>query len=336
MRIRLAAGGLALVLGLVISAASLGAPIRPAHDQMLTGDTRDMIDAVLARYADAGLSFNDRIAWQVESFTTIVSYYDHNERIISVGAMPNAGQVNAYWANWSRALTDGRWSPDGFFKSPEEAEQLARFNQFLIYAHEAGHALAFRYDYDHLQRHDYDINCREYYADRLSDALVLDMAREDPEIAALKDRYIALIASVNAGIAPDFRYTIPDVATLEANCAVISVAKPTAETMQPYASAFFERQRLLLSDDRAPLAKAARDYLIDKHAAVMASGRAPETAARTLRTLARLPGVRPGYAPPNGSVAAVLTRPVRSIGPSSIMTPKPRRWACATGRTRSP
>src|SRR5690606_33022384 len=61
---------------------------------------------------------------------------------------------------------------------------------------------------------------------------------------------------------PDqYRHHIPDFTALDADCALIDVAQPTPETMQPYASAYFERYRVLLEADLPPLAEVFQAHL---------------------------------------------------------------------------
>ncbi len=183
-----------------------------------------------------------------------MNYYSDDELRIVLGAMPAPDEVTRYWLNWSKALTGGQWNPAAFFADATEARRLARFNQFVLAAHEYGHVLSYRYDPNHVERHDYAVNYREFYADRLSTAMVTEAAAADPNLAALQARYVELMASFNAKIPAPAHYDIASLDLLQADCASISVSQPTAETMAPYASAFFERQRLLLAAGPAPLA----------------------------------------------------------------------------------
>jgi hypothetical protein len=81
-------------------------------------------------------------------------------------------------------------------------------------------------------------------------------------MARWRERYLELVTAMGNTIPEQYRFHIADLATLDANCAVIDVAQPTPDTMQPYASAYFERYRVLLEGDLPPLAE-----VFDKHLA---------------------------------------------------------------------
>ena len=247
---RLLLAGLLTALGLSAAAAADPTDLWNAIE---AGNDLDMATYVEDHYRDAGASLNDGLTWSFEPYDIIVNYYSDDELLIVLGAMPAADEVAPYWRNWSNALTGGQWDPAAFFADETEARRLARFNQFVLAAHEYGHALSYRYDPRHVERHDYAVNCREFYADRLSTAMVTE-ATADPKLAALQARYVALMASFNAAIPAPAHYDIALLDQLQADCASVHVDQPTADTMAPYASAFFERQRLLLAAGPAPLA----------------------------------------------------------------------------------
>ena len=72
-------------------------------------------------------------------------------------------------------------------------------------------------------------------------------------MARWRARYLELVTAMGETIPEQYRYHIPDFAALEADCALIDVAQPTPQTMQPYASAYFERYRVLLEAGGAHL-----------------------------------------------------------------------------------
>ncbi len=251
----------------ILTAAALVAGMATAQaapvDAIRAGDIDLMIDTIVAVYEDAGLSWDHRIEWEKGPFTTTFWYYSSIEDKIVVGAIPRDDQVEAYWQAWSQVLTDGNFDPAGFFASPVEARDLARFNQYVLATHEAAHAMTYRYDYAHLERHAHAINCREYYADRLTVAILNEEASREPDMARWRDRYRDLVTAMGDTIPEQYRYHIPDFAALEADCALIDVAQPTPQTMQPYASAYFERYRVLLEADGLP----PLDQVLETHLA---------------------------------------------------------------------
>jgi hypothetical protein len=227
-------------------------------------DDQAMASYVEAHYRDAGASLDDGLTWDFRPFDLIVNYYDHDQVVIILAAMPKDAQIDAYWQNWSKALTQDRWKPAAFFTDPTEARLLARYNQFVLAAHEYGHALSYRYDIDHLMRHDYSVNCREFYADRLAASLISEVSLKSAALSALQSRYVELMASLNAQVADKDRYAIPSLAGLEADCGSIDVAQPDETSMAPYASAFFERQRLLLAAGPPPLSEIYEKFLFPR------------------------------------------------------------------------
>ncbi len=245
---------------LVIAVPAAAAPIDAIH----AGSMEQMIPEIIAIYEDAGLSWDRGIEWQVGPFTTTFWFYDPNEREITVGAAPANSEIETYWQTWSDVLTDGNFVPATFFSSDDEARELAHYNQFVLATHESAHAITFRYDYPHLQRHDYAVNCREYYADRLTVAILHEQARVDQDMARWRARYLELVEAMGGTIPDEYRQHIPDFAALDADCALIDVTQPSPEAMQPYASAYFERYRVLLQADLPPMASVFQTHLLGR------------------------------------------------------------------------
>lgn len=240
-------------------------------DAIRAADMQQMIPEVIAVYEDAGLSWDYGIEWKPGPFTTTYWYYDPNEDEIIVGAVPGDDQIEVYWQTWSDVLTDGNFDPASFFASESEARELARYNQYVLATHESAHAITFRYDYGHLKRHDWAINCREYYADRLTVAILNEQAAHDADMARWRERYLDLVVAMGDTIPEQYRYHIADFPTLDANCAVIDVSQPTPETMQPYASAYFERYRVLLEADLPSMADVFQTHLKSYHDQTLAA-----------------------------------------------------------------
>jgi len=265
---RMLLAGLLTTLGLsTVTAADLS-QLRQALE---AGDTPAMTEAVEALYQAAGISVDDRIVWALKPYTETFNYFSEMYVEIVLGSMPADSEVDHYWRNWSQTLTGARWQADDFFTDAAEATALARYNQFVLAAHEMAHAVTYRYDPSHFDRHGNSVNCREFYADRLTAALLQDVAAADAGLATLRTRYLALMASMNGAIAEGDRYHIESLAQLVGNCESIAVSQPTPDTLQPYASAFFERQRLLLDADLPPLGQLAQDLLFPRHAEATAN-----------------------------------------------------------------
>lgn len=279
--------GLLTTLCLSTTAAADLSQLRQALD---AGDTAAMTEAVEALYQSAGISVDDRIVWTLKPYTETFNYFSDMYAEIVLGSMPAAAEVADYWNNWSKTLTGARWQAEDFFADAAEATALARYNQFVLAAHEMAHAVTYRYDPNHFDRHGGSVNCREFYADRLTAALLQDVAEADPQLSALRTRYLALMASMNAAIAANDRYHIESLGQLVDDCESIAVSQPTPETLQPYVSAFFERQRLLLDADLPPLADLAATFLFPRLAETAAGfGYGDESAALELVTLREAP-----------------------------------------------
>lgn len=228
-------------------------------------DTLAVAEFVEAHYRDAGISTNQTLVWETQDFDEIVNWYNQWSETIMLSRLPTRAETPAYWDNWSRVLTASRWRWQDFFSDPEEAYRLAGFNQFLLAAHEYGHALTYRFDPEHEARGDNAINCREYPADRLAATLLQELSDTDPRIAALQQRYRALIEAIQAEIDPAIRLTLPSFAALDADCRMLHVEQPQDEAgMVQYASAFFARHALLLATDLPPLADLYASHLLPR------------------------------------------------------------------------
>ena len=247
---------LAAAVTVLLAAPATATP----RDAILSGDMRAVTSEIEKLYADHGLSWADWIEWEIGSFTTTYWYYDDIEAKIVAGDMPGPGQAGAYWQAFSDVLTDGNWRSSGFFSSDAEALEMARFNQWVLATHESAHAITFRYDYEHTKRYDYHVNCREYHADRLTAAILQDVAKRDPDMARWRARYLELVTEMGASIPDEYKVTQADYAALEANCKVMEIYQPTPDRMQAYASAYFARYKALLEAELPPL-----DAVFDKH-----------------------------------------------------------------------
>lgn len=268
------------------------------RDAIKAGTMQDVIGEVVALYKRHGLSWADWITWDIEPYTTTFWYYDPFDYRIVVGDLPKPEEVASYWTTWSAVLTDGNWTPDTFFVSTQEALEIARFNQWLLATHESAHAITYRYDFDHNMRHDYDVNCREYHADRLTAAILQDEASRDADFARWKARYLELVTQMGASIPKLYRVAAADYPALEARCEIIAIDQPAPDRMQAYASAFFTRYEALLSAELPPLGEVFDKHLqsipreqIDAYAA------APEWTDATIETIRQVPATANAVTP---------------------------------------
>lgn len=243
------AGLVALALAALPAADAAASP----RDAIAAGDMQAVTREVVDLYKRHGLSWADWIGWKIGPFTTTYWYYDLTSLDIIAGDMPKPDQVDAYWQAFADALTDGQWKPAGFFVSDADALEMARFNQWILATHESAHAITYRYDPDHTQRHDFDINCREYHADRITAAIMQDEADHDPDMARWRARYLDLVTAMGAAIPDAYKVVPADYAALEARCEVIAIDQPTPDRLQAYASAYFTRYKALLEARLPPL-----------------------------------------------------------------------------------
>jgi hypothetical protein len=242
------------------------------HDAIDNADTYALTYAVEEGYGAFKVSRNDTLTWQFQPYDGLVNWYNQYSQVINLSELPQDDEIAPYWNNWSEALTGGKWDWQAFFADEAEARAMARFNQFVLAAHEYGHALTYRYDPEHEAREDNEVNCRELPADRLAAGLLEELAALDSTIAQYRLRYADLVTAINAAIAEDIRYDIPDYASLNADCHIIHVVQPDETTMAPYASAYFARWQVLLQTDLPPLADLYETHLYTPLRARLAKG----------------------------------------------------------------
>lgn len=229
-------------------------------EALRNGDMGAVIEELQGIYEDHGISWAAHVDWDVQSYETVFWYYSSMERKIVLGDLPSPKQVADYWQNWSAALTDGNWDPDSFFKSPNDAFDMALFNQLVLTIHESAHAVTYRYDPDHQRRHDYAVNCREFYADRLTAAILQHSGQQRPELERMRKRYLDLVKSMHSTI-PDQYLVVPaGFSDLVENCGIIKIDQPSPDSLQAYASAYFTRWEALLSVELPPL-----EFVFEKH-----------------------------------------------------------------------
>ncbi|GAB5536402.1 MAG: hypothetical protein Rubg2KO_26510 [Rubricoccaceae bacterium] len=255
------------------------------------GNTEAAVDAVQAVFERAGVEFQAPFGWDLKPYDEPLNFYDTATKRVTLGQAPTASETSAYWKIYSDRLTAGAWRAEAFFASSDEARILASFNQAYLAAHEAGHALAYHYAvnpaWDVVSEDPYmvSVHCQELLADRVAAAFLSEVIQSVSRADAYRERYLELMASIDAQIPEERRLRL---SSLDA-CSEIPVLHPQDEaTFQSYVSAFFARQRLLLSDRqlegaRSELAEVLDDHILWRRATFVAD--APDLPGTRVTTL---------------------------------------------------
>lgn len=257
------------------------------------GDTEAAVEAVQAVFEQSEVVFQPSFGWELKPYDEPLNFFDTLTKRVTLGRAPTAEQTAAYWQIYSDRLTGGAWSAGSFFRDAEEARRMASFNQAYLAAHEAGHALAYHYAvnprWDVVSETPYvvSVHCQELLADRVAAAFLAEVIQSVPRAEAYRERYLELMASIDALIPIERRLQL---ASLD-GCSEVPVLYPQDEaTFQNYVSAFFARQRLLLSDRQIELAEALREHFLWRRAAFVA--RAPDLPGAVVSTLPEPRGVQ--------------------------------------------
>ncbi|HEX2629075.1 MAG TPA: hypothetical protein VHM26_08690 [Chitinophagaceae bacterium] len=237
------------------------------YTALLNSNTEDAMKLVQQLYEKNGVQFG-ALEWRYKEPTEVYNYYDAYGPRIILGRMPKAGkETQEYWVNWRKVLTNDGWDAQQFFNDEKEMQLMANYNIVVLIAHELGHYFEDYYDVEVLQPKE-NVNGRELFADRFSIALTNELAKADPRFAGLKQRYLELVQSMNETVPQANRYSNEQGKMLVSYPDSIMVAQPSfddTKTMQPYASAFFQRHRVLLSGEIAlPSLKEITDSVLWK------------------------------------------------------------------------
>lgn len=238
------------------------------YTALLNSNTETAMQLVQQLYEKNGVLFGD-VEWVYKEPTQVYNYYDAFGPRVILGRMPKPGkETQEYWINWRKVLTNDGWDAQQFFKDEAEMQLMANYNIVVLIAHELGHYFQDYYDVTVAMPGD-NVNGRELFADRFSIALTNELANADPRFAKLKQRYLELVQSMNATVPDSNRYSKEQGRLLVAYPDSIRVDQPSFDdpkTMQPYASAFFERHRVLLSGEIAlPTLKQITDSVLWKN-----------------------------------------------------------------------
>lgn len=275
----------AIVIILAIAASLFGNGIeRPRADdlwqQVETGDTEKAFSMLTDIFRDNGIEVQTEGQWklelQVQDFKELINQYMNGKVKIRVSRMMRPEETEAYWGNWSKVLAAGNFDQTAFFKDDRERHLLANYNVLILSAHELGHYVDALYnmsdrDFGEGALHDNDpLNCTEGYADRFAVATANHLS-SDARFAALRSRYLELIKTFNDAIPSQNRYNFDSIEFAGPRCGEADLMKNglnddgsvSENYFRQYASAYFERHRLLLGDKEfGDLAKVAERDLI--------------------------------------------------------------------------
>ncbi len=239
------------------------------YNAMQNSRTEEAMKWVQYVFESSGVRrFDKELGWEYKDHTQVFNYYSPMAMEIVMGRMPQKTETAEYWENWCEVLTNEGWDATTFFKDEDEMHLLANFNIVIIIAHELGHYFADRYDLGGF--FDDNVNCRELLADKFAVGFANELSKADKRFAGLQQRYLELVTSMNASIPEENRYRFSSGALLMSHCDTFFVKQADfndPKTMQPYASAFFERHRLMLTGEAPlpPLKELADSILWKKH-----------------------------------------------------------------------
>ena len=243
--------------------APTSTPARAWLDAVEAGDTEAAVAAVQAVVEAAGAEFPGGFGFDLAPYDEPINFYAPNTKRVTLGAAPTAAETERYWQIYSDRLTGGAWNPKAFFVDAEGAQRMASFNQAYLAAHEAGHALAYHYavnpQWERVEEGGdrLNVHCQELLADRVAAGFLREVEVADDRAAALRARYLELMAAIDAEIpaAQRVRQTTLD------GCETAPVLPVADEaSFQRYVSAFFARQGLLLAGEVGRL-----EPVLDEH-----------------------------------------------------------------------
>lgn len=180
-----------------------------------------------------------------------------DSHVIKMQPMPKAGGGFAYWENWSKILSDGRWDVRSEFRDDDEARRIAGAMLLTVFAHELGHHLAMRNGC-----HTYGMD-GELLADELSTPLVQQLAHG--RFGALHARMRATADAMIRAVPEAVRVEVPRDADVRAWIRDRELPTETAA----YAALHLSRQRRLL-DETVRLSDVAERRCLGKSRARLA------------------------------------------------------------------
>src|SRR5688572_17019029 len=105
---------------------------------------------------DPFLHFKER------GITQLISFYDHSKKKIEATSLIRFDQTRAFWTNYSKQFTAGKWNYKNLYKNDSLAWLAANYSITLIYAHEMGHYISYNLVNDFHE----DYTCEELVANQ--------------------------------------------------------------------------------------------------------------------------------------------------------------------------
>lgn len=111
--------------------------IREGNSEKAFEFVRNMFE--LPALQDPFLHFKKR------GITKLISFCDHAERRIEATSLIRFNQTREFWKNYSQQFTAGKFNYKTLYKTDSLAWQAANYSITLIYAHEMGHYMSYRF-----------------------------------------------------------------------------------------------------------------------------------------------------------------------------------------------
>lgn len=247
------------------------------------GETQATFDYLIDLYRanGAGINVDSNASWRltlsIQDYKEVINSFSNAGVTVNLSRMVQPVEAKDYWENWSKTLAAGKFDHQRFFKSDRERFLMANFNVLVLASHEIGHYLDYRYqinDRDFSSGFMTDkapLNCTENYADKFAVATVNYLAQSE-RFAPIRARYLELIKNFNGAIPAKNRYNFPTYDYVGEKCGAANLKKNGVNAdgtlnenfFRQYASAYFNRHRLMLENDNyPPLAQVIKNELFE-------------------------------------------------------------------------
>ena len=195
---------------------------------------------------------------ELKDLTEVINDYSSIDKTISVSRMPKLEEGKIYWENWSKVLAKDNFKQDKFFRDDREKFIMANYNSLVLMLHEYGHYFDDRYEFRNFSSAN-PLNCGEYFADKFAIAVINHLS-QDERFARLRTRYIELIKNFDEAIPAENRFKNVNYELLKSDCGSIKMegtglnsdGSLNYDFFRRYASAYFNRHQLMLSDEKYP------------------------------------------------------------------------------------
>ena len=195
---------------------------------------------------------------ELKDLTEVINDYNAMDKTISVSRMPKLREGKIYWENWSKVLAKDNFKQDKFFRDDRERFLMANYNSLVLMLHEYGHHFDDRYEFNNFSRAN-PLNCGEYFADNFAIAVINHLS-QDERFAKLRSRYLELIKNFDESIPAENRFKDVSYKLLKNDCGSIKMEGTGVNSdgslnydfFRRYASAYFNRHQLMLTDEKFP------------------------------------------------------------------------------------